>query len=118
MAAVAALLGGRKGFKSGRVIRVYFTVTPSGDYATGGDTLNLSGLVPGTKAPIYVHIEGIGGFTYRYVKGTNIADGKFMVRVNDAGGANAPEAQHTAAGYAAGVTADVITGYADFDAIQ
>lgn len=84
------------------------TLTFSGSYTTGGDTVDLSGKVPTAKAPIFALVAGIAGFPYQWVVGTTLANGKVMVRINDAGGANAPNAEHSAAGYAAGVTGDTV----------
>ncbi|HEY6020818.1 MAG TPA: hypothetical protein VIY48_13250 [Candidatus Paceibacterota bacterium] len=121
MAAATATATVTKAFKAGRVIRAYGTVaiTASPDtYTTGGITLSFAGKIPGTqRAPLNVDFNGVSGFNYSYVKGTNISDGKIMIRVNDAGGVNAPEGEHTAVAIVAGVSGDTITFSADFDAL-
>lgn len=120
MSVAVSLTGGRKPFKTGRTVRLYFTLVFSGSYVLGGDTVSFAGLVPGSKAPIQgtVDINGVSGFRYEYVNGTNNTNGLVKVRVNDAGGVNAPNAEHTAVAYVAGVTGDVVTGVAEFDLFQ
>jgi hypothetical protein len=101
----------------GQRVHVVTTITPSGNYATGGDTLSLAlAEIPARTPPIFASIVGKAGFVYQYVKGTGPNDGKVMVRVNTAGGANEPLGEHTAAAYAAGVLADVIIAHFIFEA--
>lgn len=90
-------------------------VTASGNYATGGDTLNLAGLMPGAGTlPTWVELQGINGFIYAYAAGTTQQNGKVKVFVEGTVSANAPLIEHTAAAYVAGVTSDTITGYVEF----
>src|SRR5687768_16545313 len=79
-------------------------LTASGSYATGGEVLGLRGKMPTLSNPTAVIVVGKAGFIYEYDHATD----KLLVRVNDAGGANAPNAEHTVAGYVAGVTGDDI----------
>lgn len=105
--ALAATLVKRSG-GSGVLVGV-FTIVPSGSYATGGDSLDLA-LTMGftTRQPAIVLISGKAGFIYQY----DLANKKMFVYCNTAGGANAALGEHTAAGYVAGVTGDVITAIA------
>lgn len=85
------------------------TVVFSGSYTTGGDTLDLTGKgILASAAPIDGRIEGQAGFKYEWAPGTAMANGKVLIRINDAGGANAPMAQHSAASIVAGVTGDTV----------
>ena len=88
---------------------VLFRVTPSGNYSTGGDPLELSSLaITSKKQPTVVRINGIAGFVYPY----DLANKKMKILCNTAGGANAALGEHTAAAVDAAVLADTIEGYA------
>lgn len=90
-------------------------ITASGNYTTGGDTLSLAGLIPGSATiPTWGEITSVAGYVYSYVNGTTQANGKMKVFVATTTGANIPLAEHTAAAYAAGVTGDTIVGYFEF----
>lgn len=105
----------------GKRIHVLGTITFSGSYPTGGELLNmvtsLSNSIQGggsgvwtVKQPNWVSITGKGGFEYMY----DYSNQKVMVYTNTAGGANGNLGEHTAAAYAAGVTADIVKFYAIF----
>jgi hypothetical protein len=102
------------GDNTSKMHRIYFTVTPSGNYAALGDTLDLSGLNPASSyPPVWVDIHSAAGggspaFWYGYCPGTTQLNGKFQVKV----GATAVDIGAIA--YPAGVLADTIIGYADF----
>ena len=104
MAMTLTLNGPRRpGFHT---IEIFGTIVASGNYAAGGDTLDLTqlGSILRAKDPLFVEIQGISGFVYQY----NPTTKKVLVYCNTAGGANAPLGEHTAAAYAAGVTGDTI----------
>ena len=120
MAVAAATPTVTKKFKVGRVIRTYGTIAIGADpltYATGGVTCDFSGTVPSSKVPLRVELTGKAGFIYTYDPGTTIANGKVMVFVNTAGGADTALGQHTAAAVVAGVSGDTIRFTADFDSL-
>lgn len=100
--------------KLGNAILLEFTVTASGNYAAGGDALDLAPLVgiPGGRQPLHVSIRGKAGFVYEY----DLAAKKMMVFVNTAGGVNTALGEHTAVAYVAGITGDTIRGFALFAA--
>lgn len=78
MALTGALLK-RHGFG---IVEALVTITASGSYATGGDTLDFAPVVGYTnRQPNFVTIEGIAGFRYEYDK----ANKKVLVR-QSAGG--------------------------------
>jgi hypothetical protein len=112
--AAAAVLVARRPVEHG--FKVKFTVTPSGSYGTGGDTLDLSGLNPAHdgQAPFEVRFRSVAGYVYAYVDGASDSVGKFQVFANTAGGSNLGLGEHTAAAYNAGVTGDTITGWAEW----
>ena len=98
-----------------KYVTLYGTITPSGSYATGGDTLNITGatLPPGASIPFtglpvsfWIFGQTISGYVYSYVWGTTNANGKLGVQQNAAGAGAL--AQIAAAAYPAGVTSDVI----------
>ena len=99
----------------GGVTVVYGTIVPSGTYpGSGGETFDCSfpgskvQIMPGKGLPIWVSIVGQAGFVYQYTYGTTIANGKFTVYTNTAGGANNALGEHTNASYVAGVSGDTI----------
>ena len=93
---------------------LFGTIAASGSYSTGGDTLNLGGLIPGKTLPFNVDFQSQAGYVYTWVPGTDITNGKMQVHVNTGAGVNLPLPEHTAAAYNAGVTGDVISFQAYF----
>jgi len=85
-----------------------FRIVASGSYPTNGDAADFAPLIGITsRQPDFVDIVGKAGFEYQY----DYVNKKMFVYTNTAGGANAPLGEHTAAGYAAGVSGDTITAY-------
>lgn len=113
MALVAAIT---KQYYDGKKVHVIGTITASGSYTTGGDTLSLTGLnIKSSQVPYWLEVQGVNGFNYAYVVGATQATGKVKVFVLQAAATNTPLAEHTAAAYVAGVTGDTITFYAEFE---
>lgn len=111
--ALAATLVDR--YFDGKRGHLIITITASGSYTTGGDTLSLAGLMPGSATvPTWAEIQGVNGFVYAYVAGTTQANGKVKVFVEATVATNTPLAEHTAVAYVAGVTGDTITAYIEF----
>lgn len=105
------------------IIRVYFTVTPAGNYAALGDTMDftsLGDLIKSDYAPLLVVIlsaksGGASGFLYSYNPGTTMANGKFQLLAASGNAAGAaPFEDFPAGAYPAAVLADTIVGFADF----
>lgn len=123
MAVAAVTVTVNKAFKTGRVIRAYGTIAiaPAADtYATGGLTVDFTGKVASSKAPLDVNIKGESGFEYRWDKGSSIANGKVLVfgqEPTNAGAGVLALTEHAAAAVAAGVSGDTINFTADFDAL-
>lgn len=105
------------------IIYVFFTVTPSGNYAAGGDVIDftaLGDLIKSGYAPINVAIQsqssapGHSGYVYGYRPGApaTLANGKFQVL--QCAGAGNPLLEIGAGAYPAGVLGDTIVGIACF----
>jgi len=86
----------------------------SGNYATGGDTVSLAGLVPTSKLPAAVLVQGQGGGVFGWVDGTTLANAKVKVFVEQAVGTNSLLVEHTAVAYVAGITGDTVKFVAFF----
>jgi hypothetical protein len=105
-----------------KLLFVYFSVTPAGNYAALGDTLDLTALADAIKsqaqAPLDVNIKsfnpaGNSGFIYQYVPGTDNSNGKFQVLTSN-GAAPNPLVDLGAGAYPGPVLTDVILGCAVF----
>jgi hypothetical protein len=77
-------------------------LTPSGNYALGGEVVPFRGKMPTTKQPVFVDVRGKAGYVYEY----DYANDKLLVRQE--GAAAAPAVELAAAAYPAGVTGDDI----------
>lgn len=103
----------------GKKLKIVATVTASGSYTTGGDTLNFTTVtgfnIQSSQLPFDCIITGQAGFPYSYVAGTTQANCLMKVFVATTTGANLPLAEHSAATYVAGVTGDTITLRAEFE---
>jgi len=93
-------------------LHVIGTITASGNYVTGGDTLNFTNpKIKSSKVPDIVTIHGraVGpAYLYQFVCGTTQANGKMIVADVATG------AELAAAPYPAGVTGDTIEFHAVF----
>ncbi len=90
-------------------IHVVGTLTFSGNYTSGGDTLNFGlPLIKSNSCPIYVVMTGVGIYLYRLVIGTTIANSKVKIFSLATG------LEIGAGAYPGGVTADAVTFYAIF----
>lgn len=106
----------------GRRIHVAGTVAASGNYSTGGDTLDLTPLeslgVPTTKPPVLgtAWMDGLAGYDYVFAVGTTLNSGKVKIFQN--AGASGPFAELAAGAYPAAITADTVTFYGIFPRLQ
>lgn len=99
-------------WSDGRRLYAVGTLAFSGNYAAGGDAVDIKAANPNTKGqrwmansdPDVVMIQGKAGFVYAYDKATK----KVQVFVNTAGGVNTALGEHTAVAYVAGITGDVV----------
>lgn len=106
----------------GRRIHVAGAIAASGNYATAGDTLDLTPLeslgVPTTKSPIAgtAWMDGLAGYDYVFAPGAAINSGK--VKIFQQGSAAGAFAELAAGAYPAAITADSITFYGIFPRLQ
>lgn len=106
---------------------VYGTLTVTGTYATGGDTLNFSGFdqIKSGQVPIQVYIQsqkgaGVSGFLYGFAAGTSLSNCKFQVVGQQPTSATAGVialSELAAGAYPAGITGDVIVFNAIFQRV-
>jgi len=107
--------------RAGNSLIVVGTIAASGNYATGGDTLDLSqvaGLAT-SLAPDNVDIVSAGspgsGWIYGFVPGTNLSNNKMQVFGQSGSQGSATALTELAAGaYPAGVTGDKINAILTF----
>lgn len=99
----------------GKKLFVQVTVTLSGSYVQGGDTLSLSGLgIPSSQAPFGWDFQSASGTaaqalnTYTYVPGTTQANGKIRCFIGAV-------AELAAGAYPAAATGDNIQGSFQFE---
>ena len=106
----------------GRRIHIAGTIAASGNYATGGDTLDLTSLealgVPSTRSPIAgtAWMDGLAGYDYVFAPGADINSGK--VKIFQQGSAAGAFAELASGAYPAAITADTITFYGIFPRLQ
>jgi len=89
-------------------------------YATGGITLNLNqSAVKASRTPVTVIIQGISGYDYSYIPGSDNSNGKLMIRAQSASAsAGDPLAELAAAAVPAGVSSDTITFQATWKGME
>ena len=96
------------------------SVSASGSYTAGGDTLDFSGKgdLPASTPPRDVFIHGVSGFVYEFVRGATLTNNKVKVRGQQPTSATTGVIaldEIAAAAYPAGVTGDTISFLAVFD---
>jgi hypothetical protein len=113
-----------QGFDNGQsTTSVYFTITPTGSYTTGGDTLDLTQLKDILKSdypPLQVYLMsqasgGNSGWWYNYRPGTTLANGKMQVFGTGASSGASHQELANATAYnstSPSIAADVIVGCA------
>ncbi len=104
----------------GQRIHVSGTVAASGNYATGGDTLDLSQtpIIASAKPPIQgtPWMDGLAGYDYVFTPGAALSNGKVKIFQQGASAGAFPELASGA--YPAAVTGDTITFYGIFKKLQ
>jgi hypothetical protein len=106
----------------GQRIHVAGTVAASGSYATGGDTLDLSGLgalgVPTAQPPVKGTgaMDGLAGYDYCFSPGA--APDANKVKIFEQGASAGAFAELAAGAYPAGITGDTITFYGVFPKLR
>lgn len=117
-------------WKEGKIFKVLFTITATGNYVTGGDTLdltqlfNLASSAPGMNLPTFEGVAKVelqsnrsapgaaNQAVYQYCQGTTLANGTMQVLTGAAAQAGLTEL--SAGAYPALVTGDTIQGEAYF----
>lgn len=105
---MATTVAVRSYWDDGKRVHVLGTVTFSGSYTTGGDSVSLTGLFPGQRsAAELVKIDGKSGYVYKFDRNNS----KILVMQAPATGTN-PLAEIPASAYPSGVTSDTVDFYA------
>jgi hypothetical protein len=103
-----------------RRIHVTGTVTASGSYSTGGDTIDLSQfpIIGSTQPPIAgtSWMDGLAGYDYVFTPGTGLNNGKVKIFQQGSSAGAFPELASGA--YPGAITADTITFYGIFKKLQ
>jgi hypothetical protein len=107
-------------WQDGNRVHVSGTVVASGNYTTGGDTLDLSQypIIASTQAPIVgtSWMDGLAGYDYVFSPGATINTNK--VKVFQEHGSAGPFQELASGAYPAGITSDTITFYGIFKKLQ
>lgn len=93
--------------KTGAKFEAKVPLAFSGNYVTGGDTIDLRTMIKATRATsvLSVKILGQAGYDYRFLPGTDLSNGKVMIF--DVGAAGA-ETELAAGAYPAAITGDTV----------
>ena len=104
----------------GKRIHVTGTATASGNYSTGGDTLDLSQtpLIASAQAPISgtAWMDGLAGYDYVFMPCAAMNSNKVKIFQQGAAAGAFPEL--AAGAYPGAITADSITFYGTFKKLQ
>ena len=104
----------------GNRIHVTGTVAASGNYSTGGDTLDLSQstVIAATQAPIQgtAWMDGLSGYDYVFIPGSALSNGKVKIFQQGSSAGAFPELASGA--YPGAITSDTITFYGIFKKLQ
>jgi hypothetical protein len=108
-------------WEDGKRVHVSGTVTATGNYATSGDTLDLSQVpvIATAQPPIQgtAWMDGLAGFDYVFFPGAALNSNKVKMFASGAtAGAAFPEL--AAGAYPAAITSDTITFYGIFKKLQ
>ena len=104
----------------GKRIHVSGTVAASGNYATGGDTLDLSQfpIIASAQAPIQgtAWMDGLAGYDYVFAPGAAMNSNR--VKIFQQGSAAGAFPELAAGAYPAAIAADTVTFYGIFQKLQ
>lgn len=104
----------------GKRIHVSGTVAASGNYSTGGDTVDLSQFpaVASAQPPIQgtAWMDGLAGYDYVFAPGAAMNSNKVKIFAQGAAAGAFPEL--AAGAYPAGISGDTITFYGIFPKLQ
>lgn len=100
----------------GKRVHVSGTVSASGSYTTGGDTLDLSQfpLIAATQPPIQgtAWMDGLAGYDYVFAPGSAMNSGK--VKIFEQGTSAGAFPELAAGAYPGAITTDTVTFYGIF----
>lgn len=104
----------------GKRVHVTGTIAASGNYATGGDTLDLSQApnIASTRAPLQgtAWMDGLAGYDYVFTPGSAMNNGRVKIFQQGASAGAFPELASGA--YPAAIGSDTITFYGIFKKLQ
>lgn len=107
-------------WEDGQRIHASGTVTASGNYITGGDTVDLSQfpIIASSQPPIQgtAWLDGLAGYDYVFSAGSALNNGKVKVFQQGSSAGAFPEL--AAGAYPAAITSDTITFYGIFKKLQ
>jgi hypothetical protein len=90
----------------GKWLEAEYDIVFTGSYPAGGDTVDFRGKgLPGNAIPT-VRVIGSSGYFFLYAKGTNLGDGKILVRQPTTASGSNQFNEHLTAAYNASVTGD------------
>ena len=105
----------------GKRIHVSGAIAATGNYATGGDTVDLSQVpvIASTQPPIQgtAWMDGLAGYDYVFIPGAAMNSNKVKMFAS-AGAAQAAFPELTAGAYPGAITGDTITFYGIFKKLQ
>ena len=103
-------------WEDGKRVHVSGTIAASGNYSTGGDTLDLSQfpLVAATQPPIQgtAWMDGLAGYDYVFIPGAAMNSNKVKIFEQGASAGAFPEL--AAGAYPGAITGDTVTFYGIF----
>lgn len=109
-------------WEDGKRVHVAGTISASGSYTTGGDTLDLTSVgalgIPTTQPPIQgtAWMDGLAGYDYVFAPGTAINANK--VKIFQQGSAAGAFVELASGAYPAAITGDTITFYGIFPRLR
>ena len=107
-------------WNDGKRVHVSGTVAASGNYSTGGDTLDLSQfpIVAATQPPIQgtAWMDGLAGYDYVFIPGAAMNSNKVKIFQQGAAAGAFPELASGA--YPGAITGDTVTFYGIFKKLQ
>jgi hypothetical protein len=107
-------------WNDGQRIHVSGTVAASGNYSTGGDTLDLSQfpIIASTQPPVQgtAWMDGLAGYEYVVLPGSAMNSNK--VKIFQQGGSAGAFPELAAGAYPSAITGDTITFYGIFKKLQ
>lgn len=107
-------------WSDGRRLNAIGTLTFSGNYAAGGDSIDIKGTAPqagglrwfSSKDPSWVEVAGKAGYFFEYDAANKKLKVRQQINPANAGGADIPLTELAAAAYPGALIGDVVTFFA------